>query len=175
MVLRNMAGLLDRVMIRIIASSCGNVVPHDERESARMSVTPPPVDTSPVDTASRRGVPGTQAVDRACALVALVVRTGEPLTFSELSDAAGLARSTTSRLLAALERTDLLQRDANGAYMAGSLFSLHAARHDPWQETARVATPYLQRLRDLTGETAHLGVPQGASVLHIAQVDSAYL
>jgi IclR family acetate operon transcriptional repressor len=140
-----------------------------------MSVTPTPVDTSPVDTASRRGVPGTQAVDRACALVALVVRTGEPLTFSELSDAAGLARSTTSRLLAALERTDLLQRDANGAYMAGSLFSLHAARHDPWQETARVATPYLQRLRDLTGETAHLGVPQGASVLHIAQVDSAYL
>src|SRR3954463_8806878 len=108
MVLRNMAGLLDRVMIRIIASSCGNVVPHDESESARMSVTP-----SPVDTASRRGVPGTQAVDRACALVALVVRTGEPLTFSELSDAAGLARSTTSRLLAALERTDLLQRDAN--------------------------------------------------------------
>jgi DNA-binding IclR family transcriptional regulator len=127
------------------------------------------------DVDPQRTVPGTQAVDRACALVSLVVRADEPITFTELSDAAGLARSTTSRLLAALERTDLLQRDAAGAYVAGSLFALHAARHDPWQETARVATPYLERLRDLTGETAHLGVAQGSTVRHVAQVDSLYL
>jgi IclR family acetate operon transcriptional repressor len=131
--------------------------------------------TSTVEAAAKSAVPGTQAVDRACALVSLVVRTGEPLTFSELSDAVGLARSTTSRLLAALERTELLQRDPAGAYVAGSLFALHAARHDPWQETARVARSYLERLRDRTGETSHLGVPEGSSVLHVAQVDSAYL
>jgi DNA-binding IclR family transcriptional regulator len=123
----------------------------------------------------RSAVTGTQAVDRACALVSLVVRADEPLTFTEITDAAGLARSTTSRLLAALERTDLLHRDASGAYVAGSLFALHAARHDPWQEMARVAQPFLERLRDQTGETAHLGVPQGAAVVHVAQVDSAYL
>jgi DNA-binding IclR family transcriptional regulator len=104
-----------------------------------------------------------------------VVRAPEPLTFSEITDAAGLARSTTSRLLAALERTELLQRDTSGAYVAGSLFAMHAARHDPWQETARVARPFLERLRDETGETAHLGVPRGATVVHVAQVDSAYL
>jgi DNA-binding IclR family transcriptional regulator len=124
---------------------------------------------------ARPGVTGTQAVDRACGLVALVVQAPEPLTFTEITDAAGLARSTTSRLLAALERTDLLQRDPSGAYVAGSLFALHAARHDPWEETARVAGPFLERLRDETGETAHLGVPQGTAVLHVAQVDSAYL
>jgi DNA-binding IclR family transcriptional regulator len=120
-------------------------------------------------------VPGTQAVDRACALVALVVRADEPLTFTEISDTTGLARSTTSRLLAALERTDLLQRDGSGAYGAGSLFALYAARHDRWQETARVATPHLERLRDGTGETAHLGVADGGRVRHVAQADSAYL
>ncbi len=128
-----------------------------------------------VEVAPRGGVTGTQAVDRACALVSLVVRAPEPLTFTEITDAAGLARSTTSRLLAALERTDLVQRDASGAYAAGSLFALHAARHDPWHQTARVARPFLERLRDDTGETAHLGVPQGGAVLHVAQVDSAYL
>ena len=128
-----------------------------------------------VELTPRSGATGTQAVDRACSLVSLVVRAPEPLTFSEITDAAGLARSTTSRLLAALERTDLLQRDPSGAYEAGSLFAVHAARHDPWQETARVARPFLERLRDETGETAHLGVPQGAAVVHVAQADSAYL
>src|SRR4051812_49516977 len=49
---------------------------------------------------------GTQAVDRAAALVDLVVRASEPLSFTELSDETGLARSTTSRLLAALEVVD---------------------------------------------------------------------
>jgi DNA-binding IclR family transcriptional regulator len=127
------------------------------------------------DVETRAGSTGTQAVDRASALVSLVVRAGEPLTFTEISDTAGLARSTTSRLLAALERTDLLARDADGAYVAGSLFALHAARHDPWQETARLALPFLERLRDATGETAHLGVPRGTAVMHVAQVDSTYL
>lgn len=125
--------------------------------------------------AGRSGTTGTQAVDRACALLALVVRADEPLTFTELSDVAGLARSTTSRLLAALERTDLLQRDDAGAFVAGSLFALHAARRDPWQELARVAEPFLHRLRDLTGETAHLAVPRWGSVLHVSQADSTYL
>ena len=124
---------------------------------------------------ARPGSTGTQAVDRACGLVALVVRAGEPLTFTEISESTGLARSTTSRLLAALERTDLLARDASGAYVAGALFALHAARHDPWEETARLALPFLERLRDETGETAHLGVPRGTGVMHVAQVDSTYL
>jgi DNA-binding IclR family transcriptional regulator len=128
-----------------------------------------------IDLSPRAGVTGTQAVDRACSLVSLVVRAPQPLTFTEITDAAGLARSTTSRLLSALERTELLQRDTSGGYVAGSLFALHAARHDPWHETARVAHPFLERLRDSTGETAHLGVPQGAAVVHVAQVDSAYL
>ena len=123
----------------------------------------------------RNGVPGTQAVDRACALLSLVVRADEPLTFTEISDASGLARSTTSRLLAALERTDLVRRDDGGAYLAGSLFALHAARHDRWQELSRVAMPFLERLRDATGETAHLGGAQGGTVLHVAQVDSMFL
>jgi DNA-binding IclR family transcriptional regulator len=133
------------------------------------------VDTMSELDAGRPGATGTQAVDRACALVDLVVRADEPLTFTDISDATGLARSTTSRLLAALERTALVQRDPSGAYVAGSLFALYAARHDRWQQTARVAMPHLERLRDRTGETAHLGVAQGSSVLHVAQADSAYL
>ena len=58
---------------------------------------------------------GTQAIDRAVALVATVVEADEPMTFAELHAEGGLAKSTTSRLLAALERTELLERNADGA------------------------------------------------------------
>ena len=115
---------------------------------------------------------GTQAVDRAAALVDLVVRADEPVSFTELSDETGLARSTTSRLLAALERTDLVERDPSGGYVAGPLFALHAALHDPWPQVARLARPVLERIGERTGETVHLGVPSEGHVVYIAKVES---
>src|SRR3954453_17548837 len=118
---------------------------------------------------------GTQAVDRAAALIDLVVRAAEPLSFTELSDETGLARSTTSRLLAALERTDLVERDPSGGYVAGPLFALHAALHDPWPQVARLARPVLEAVGRQTGETVHLGVARGEPVVHIAQFPSTYL
>ena len=55
--------------------------------------------------------PGTQAVDRAALLIDTVVRADEPLTFLEIAESSGLPRSTTSRLLSALERTGLLEHE----------------------------------------------------------------
>ena len=118
---------------------------------------------------------GTQAVDRAAALISLVVRADEPLSFTELSDETGLARSTTSRLLAALERTELVERDPGGGYVAGPLFALHAALHDPWPQIARLARPVLEAVGRQTRETVHLGVARGDAVVHVAQVASTYL
>lgn len=118
---------------------------------------------------------GTQAVDRAAALISLVVRADEPLSFTELSDETGLARSTTSRLLAALERTELVERDSSGGYVAGPLFALHAALHDPWPQIARLARPVLEAVGQQTRETVHLGVARGDTVVHVAQVASTYL
>ena len=60
--------------------------------------------------------PGTQAVDRAALLIDTVVRADEPLTFLEIAESSGLPRSTTSRLLSALERTGLLERTINNAF-----------------------------------------------------------
>jgi len=118
---------------------------------------------------------GTQAVDRAAALIDLVVRSDDPVSFTELTDVSGLARSTTSRLLAALERTDLIERTSSGGYVAGPLFALHAAIHDPWPQVARLARPVLEKLGESTGETVHLGVARGLGVVHIGQVESTYL
>jgi len=118
---------------------------------------------------------GTQAVDRAASLVATVVRADEPLTFADLQEECGLPKSTTSRMLAALERTELLERNDAGSYVAGPLFWLYAARHDPWEELVRLARPTLEKLGADTGETVNLSVPRGDRVVQVAQVDSTYL
>ncbi|MBE7186923.1 IclR family transcriptional regulator [Jatrophihabitans endophyticus] len=118
---------------------------------------------------------GTQSIDRAAQLLTLVVEADGPITFSELADETGLPRSTTSRLLAALEANRLLERSAGGAYRSGALFALYATRHDPWSQIARLADPVLRRVGVETGETVNLAIPRGDSVVQIAQVDSTYM
>lgn len=118
---------------------------------------------------------GSQAIDRAAALLALVVRADEPISFSELAGESGLARSTTSRMLSALERNLLLERDPAGAFTAGPLFALYAARHDPWAAVARLVQPTLQRIGDEVRESVYLTIPRGTTTVQIAQVDASYV
>ncbi|HMM94160.1 MAG: IclR family transcriptional regulator [Micrococcales bacterium] len=117
---------------------------------------------------------GTQSIDRAADLVARVVRADGDLTATALAEATGLARSTTSRLLAALERADLLARDDAGAWAPGPLFDLYAIRRGDDEVLAEVAGPTMRELGELTGETVNLGVPRRGTVVQIAQVDAAY-
>lgn len=117
---------------------------------------------------------GTQSIDRAADLLARVVRASEPVTFSELAVATGLARSTTSRLLAALERADLLARDDQGGWTAGALFEHYATQRPDDEELVQAADPIMRALGDATGETVNLGVSRRGTVVQVAQVDSAY-
>lgn len=125
--------------------------------------------------AATAATPGTRAVDRAADLVSTVVRADAPMTFADLQEASGLAKSTTSRMLTALERSGLLERDAAGSYVAGSLFWLYAARHDPWEELVRLARPTMKAIGRETHETVHLSVARGDRAVQVAQVDSTYL
>lgn len=118
---------------------------------------------------------GTQALDRAVALVAAVIESGEPVSFGELLAATGLAKSTASRMLAALERGGLLDRDEAGGYVAGSLFWMYASRHEPWEQLVRLARPVMERVSEDTQESVHLSVLRRDKVVQVAQVESRYL
>ena len=117
---------------------------------------------------------GTQAVDRAAQLLLRVVQSS-PVTFSELSATSGLAKSTTSRLLMALERNGLVQRDGSGGFRPGEVFVSYAWRSGAEAGLITVAQPFLDRLGQATGETINLGVASRGLVEQIAQVDSTYL
>jgi IclR family transcriptional regulator, acetate operon repressor len=119
---------------------------------------------------------GTQAVDRAAQLLIQVARHRDPVTFTELTSASGLAKSTTSRLLTALERNGLVRRDPAGRFSPGEVFVSYACRGGVEADLVSVAQPVLARLGEQTGETVNLGVPREAGqVEQIAQVDSRYL
>jgi IclR family transcriptional regulator, acetate operon repressor len=119
---------------------------------------------------------GTQAVDRAARLLVQVASHRDPVTFTELTSASGLAKSTTSRLLTALERNGLVRRDPAGRFSPGEVFVSYACRGGVEADLVSVAQPVLARLGDQTGETVNLGVPRdGGLVEQIAQVDSRYL
>jgi len=119
---------------------------------------------------------GTQAVDRAAQLLLQVVHCPGPVTFTELTAVSGLAKSTTSRLLMALERNGLVRRDARGAFRPGEAFISYAWRGSAEADLVSVAQPFLEGLGTGTGETVNLGVARSDGMVEqIAQVDSRYL
>jgi DNA-binding IclR family transcriptional regulator len=118
---------------------------------------------------------GTQAVDRAALLVSTVVNATAPLSFADLQEACDLPKSTTSRMLTALERSQLLERTDDGGYVAGGLFWLYAARHDPGEDLVRLARSTLDAISEETHETVNLSIARGDHVVQVAQVDSQFL
>ena len=118
---------------------------------------------------------GTQSIDRAAELLALVVGAEGPRTFTELVETTRLSRSTTSRVLQALERHRLVSRDPDGAFCAGDLFVSYASRHDWVGLLVRQAQETMSRISEATGETVNLAVTHGQNVIQVAQVESTYL
>ena len=106
---------------------------------------------------------GTQAIDRAATLLAQVVHRSEPVSFTELTAACGLAKSTTSRLLMALERHQLVRRDSDGRFWPGELFVRYAWRGTAGAHLVAVAQPFLDQLGEQTSETINLGVATGGA------------
>ncbi|MBM6405185.1 IclR family transcriptional regulator [Phycicoccus sp. CSK15P-2] len=117
---------------------------------------------------------GTQSVDRAADLVHRVVRADGPLTFGDLAEASGLARSTTSRLLAALERAELLARDEEGGWVPGGLFDLYATRRTDDELLIETSAGTMHALNELTRETVNLGVARRGTVVQIHQVEAVF-
>jgi len=112
-----------------------------------------------------------QSVERAVAVLSEIA--DRPARLSEVATRVGLPVSTTGRLLATLEHSDTVTRDAKGNYDIGP------AIHDMVRSSAvATAPPELATFRQLaeltaeTGEAAGLCLPFGDRVQCVAQFDA---
>jgi DNA-binding IclR family transcriptional regulator len=126
---------------------------------------------------SERALPahGTAAVDRGADLLLRVLESEQPIALTELASAAGIPKSTASRLLSALERRGLVEQDGErGRLKPGPAILRVAERSMLERNVVEVARPALDALAQASGETINLAVPGSAGVEHVAQVDSIH-
>jgi IclR family acetate operon transcriptional repressor len=118
---------------------------------------------------------GTTAVDRGADLLVRVLESEEPVGLTDLAQAAGMPKSTASRLISALERRGLVaQTGERGKLRPGPAILRVAERSLLERNIVEVAQPTLASLSKATGETINLAVPGALGVEHIAQVDSTH-
>jgi DNA-binding IclR family transcriptional regulator len=119
---------------------------------------------------------GTQAVIRALGLLKTFTRVRPELSLAELSDAAGLARTTTHRLLTALESEGLVARNpVTRSFRLGpavlALGTLALISND----LRTVVEPELRLLAERSGETATLEVPLEGQMVILGEVAGSHL
>jgi IclR family transcriptional regulator, acetate operon repressor len=118
---------------------------------------------------------GTAAIDRGADLLVRVLESEEPVALTDLASAAGLPKSTASRLVSALERRGLIEQDGErGRLRPGPAILRVAERSMLERSIVELSKPALDALSEATGETINLAVPGLEGVEHIAQVDSRH-
>lgn len=90
---------------------------------------------------------------------------------TRVSQMLGVAKSTASRMLAALASGGLLERSGNGRYRLGlRMWEIGQLAVDRLM-LRELALPVLADLRELLRETAQLAVPVGADVLYVDRLE----
>jgi DNA-binding IclR family transcriptional regulator len=118
---------------------------------------------------------GTQAIDRAASLLVKILDSDRPLTFTQLMNQTGLAKGTASRILGALERSELIQRTKDGAFEAGAIVNRFALKGGGNLALTTSLQPALESISEKTGEAVSLAVAGFDSVENISQVQSTFL
>jgi DNA-binding IclR family transcriptional regulator len=111
---------------------------------------------------------GIQVIARAAAILRALESDPDGLTLAQLTERVELPRSTTHRIVTALQQERLLAPTNSGRYRLGpALGRLHVAARGDLRRRAR---PHIEELSRRTQETVDLGVLDGEHVLFVDQV-----
>ena len=117
-------------------------------------------------------VSGVGVIDKGVVILRALAKT--PLDLAALQDQTGLPRATAHRLAVALESHGLVRRDPQGRFCLGfELIRLGRAAEDEFP-LADLARPILTSLRDATGESVQLYVPEGESRRCVVSLESTH-
>ena len=117
-----------------------------------------------------------QSLLRAISLLEILAEDDEGYRLVDLAARAGLSTSTTHRLLTTLEQKRFVHfsRDSSLWFVGVRCFTIGAA-FPRRRNFASLALPFMQRLRDATGETVNLGLLDQGDVVFLTQVESREL
>lgn len=101
-------------------------------------------------------------MDRVAELLDLLATEGRPLKLSEISLGMDLPKSSVHRLCSDLSELRIIHRDAMGCFTIGPRLISWGAAAERIFDLRSVAEEIMAELRDATGETVNLHVPDGA-------------
>jgi len=115
-----------------------------------------------------------QSLDKGLMLLETVEQAKAPVGLADLATRLGWDKATIHRLLATLERRGYLLRDpSTRRYALGlKIFGLYESATRSF-DIQRETRPYLARIAEHTGETAHLAVALSGSIVFIDRVASS--
>jgi IclR family KDG regulon transcriptional repressor len=128
-----------------------------------------------VASAQARGESPVRSISRGVRILEQFTLERPELTLTEIAAGSGLTKSTTHRLLAALQSEEMVELDARSSrYRLGlKVFELGSIVSKS-MELATQAEPLLERLAEETRETAYLVVPEGDETLCVRRVDGSH-
>jgi IclR family transcriptional regulator, acetate operon repressor len=116
---------------------------------------------------------GGQSVDRALAILNVLVEEAADCSLAEVVRQVQLPTTTVHRLLGALIRTGFVVQNANTSrYTLGPQLILIGQRAIRKNELIRIARPWLESLATSTGETVNLTTRVGDDVMQLDHVES---
>ncbi|RLA24952.1 MAG: IclR family transcriptional regulator, partial [Gammaproteobacteria bacterium] len=119
---------------------------------------------------------GAQAALRAVRLLKIFSNERPEMSLAELSKASGLNKTTTHRLLRALQSEGLIERNAaTSAYSLGAGLMALGVQALSSNDLRRRVRPLLRMLARETGETATLEVPVEDSMLILDEVAGSHV
>jgi len=118
-------------------------------------------------------VAGTAAFSKFMSVLQLVADAEEPATVASLVRQSGYPRPTVYRIVAALAAEGMLhENERDGTFGLGPRLIQLASRSWGRSDLRLAAVEALKALRDITGETVHLAVPNGNAMVYIEKLES---
>jgi DNA-binding IclR family transcriptional regulator len=115
-----------------------------------------------------------QVLDRSFHILDALAASRKEVSPAELASSLHLHKSTVHRLLIVLENQRFIRRTGDGRYGLGTKLIEMGSRAMAQLDLVEHAAPFLRRLVEETGETAHISILSGTEMLSIANVPSRW-
>ena len=121
-------------------------------------------------------MPGTEirVFDKIVRVIELLATSSQGVTLKKVQQALGLNKGTAFRILRALESHRVAARNEDGAFVLGSRLLWWETCYRQKRDLTKIVRPHLEKLRDMTSETAVFSIMSGNHTVIVDQATSPH-